>query len=184
MTESRFPEFAVDRGPEEPADAASSRSREDRVFGLRAKLEHYFARMREAEQNEAAANKQSAMRQEALLQQLLDVADSFEDVFRMAEESRKMRKQKEALDAFRLTYEILLDVLEERGIHRIDVVGKRYGNVEFGGVLVPQPWEVIGFDSEGKNGGERSIVKKVLRSLWVRVAKRQLSVFRRAKVVC
>ena len=111
------------------------------------------------------------------------MADSFEDVFRMFEESRKLKKQKDALECFRTTYHVLLEALETEGIHQVPVLGKTYDGVEYEGVAIPEPWTVVAVESkDGKQKDKRA--KRVVRGLWVAVSDHKLRVLRRAQVAC
>ncbi len=177
MAKNEIPEFALpasDAGMQPPAMSASH---EDRILGLRTKLEFFYADAKRCQQQQAADRNSTEKEKKQWLLSLIRVADSFEDVFRMCEQSKRMRKQKETRKAFEETYKLFLETLAESGVHRVEIVGKNYNNVEFEGVGIPEPWSVVSANDQGKR-----VVRTVVRSLWVRVVDGQLHVLRRAQV--
>jgi len=158
-------------------------SAHDRALGLRDKLEYYYREFKRIQQEMATQSNEADQAKEAFHLELIQVADSFEDVFRMFEESRKLKKQKEALECFRTTYHVLLEALETEGVHQVPVLGKTYDGVAYDGVAIPEPWTVVAVEKKkGQQGNKEP--KKVLRGLWVAVCDRELKVLRRAQVTC
>lgn len=165
-------------GQEPPALRASH---EDRILGLRTKLEYFYADGKRLQQQQATQRASAEKERNQWLLSVIRVADSFEDVFRMCEDSKHMRKQKETRLAFGETYKLLLEALNECGVHQVDIIGKGYNEVEFAGVQIPEPWSVVSAGTEKERQGKR-VVRTVVRSLWVRIADNRLHVLRRAQV--
>src|SRR5689334_22153838 len=97
------------------ADAATA---QQRVLALRGKTEYFYAQMRQREKAAAAAQRdgvavqqKAAAAEKAFLLEIIRVADSFEDVFRMVEEDAALKKQSAVADCFRTTHDTLLHVL-------------------------------------------------------------------------
>jgi hypothetical protein len=183
MAREPIPEFALDLPVRAPAERDDPASAEERILGLRTKLEYFYGEMKRGQRKEAAGRRRFAEAERRRLLEFIRVADSFEDVFRMCDENKTMRKQKETLQAFQTTCGILLDVLEDHGAYRVDVTGKSYGDVEFEGVPIPEPWTVVGAPRDESLHGKQRTVRRVVRSLWVQVVGDTLSVLRRAQVV-
>ena len=163
------------------AEDAARRSRHDRVLGLRGKLEYYYGGLKKEQQRNAAEHTKLAGREKAFVLDVIGVADSFENVFRGFEESKKLQKQKDVLECFRTTYETLLDVLEKQGIYQVPVQGKGYNDVVFEGVRIPEPWVVVSVQDTGAKN-EKKVAQRVIRALWVRVIGSQVAVLRKAQV--
>lgn len=155
----------------------------DRALGLRGKLEYYYRELKRLQREMAAQSDEAGRAREAFYLEMIQVADSFETVFRMFEDSRKLKKQRDALECFRTTYHVLIEALEAEGIHQVPVLGKTYDGVDYEGVAIPEPWTVVGVEEkDGKRGNKHA--KKVLQGLWVAVSDRRLKVLRRAQVMC
>ena len=158
-------------------------SAHDRALGLRDKLEYYYRAFKRVQQEMATQADEAEQARQAFYLEMIQVADSFEDVFRMFAESRKLKKQKDALECFRTTYDVLLEALETEGVHQVPVLGKTYDGVAYDGVAIPEPWTVVAVEKKkGKQGNKQP--KKVLRGLWVTVCDHKLKVLRRAQVTC
>ena len=155
----------------------------DRALGLRGKLEYYYRELKRVQREMATQSEEADRARQAFYLEMIAVADSFETVFRMFEESRKLKKQKDALECFRTTYHVLIEALEAEGIHQVPVRDKTYDGVDYEGVSIPEPWTVVGVEKkDGKRGGKQA--KRVLRGLWVAVSDHKLRVLRRAQVTC
>lgn len=181
MFKNQISEFALTSNPARTQPPAIKASQEDRVLGLRTKLEFFYADAKRSQQQQAEARAATEKEKKQWLLSLIRVADSFEDVFRMCEESKVMRKQKETCKAFEETYKLLLETLAELGVHPVPIVGKGYNDVEFEGIRIAEPWSVVAGSNDKDRQGKR-VVRTVVRSLWVRMADNRLHVLRRAQV--
>ena len=107
---------------------------------------------------------------------------------RLCDANDEMRGAKTVRYAFEVTYASLLDILESHPVHRVPLEGKSYNEVEYDGISIPQPWEVVGKKDEDKDRGEKpeqdgKVVHEVLIGLWVESVKGGLRVVRRGKVM-
>ncbi|MHC4479926.1 MAG: nucleotide exchange factor GrpE [Planctomycetota bacterium] len=182
MAGAEVPEFAINTPVAEPAPEREGLERA--VLGLREKLEYYFRQSAKLEQRIAEDRERIASRLKQLFVDLIEVVDSFEDVFRMCEEDKALEPAAPVVESFRVTYDTLLRTLQKWGIHQVPVVGKGYDEVAFEGIPIAEPWEVVDVKSKkGRREGE-GVARKALRSLWVREGRGSLEVLRRAQVVC
>ena len=172
----------INREPTAVIDPSEQRFMDEKVLGIRRLAEYFYQQSKKAERRATMFQKETAGREQDLIIDMIRVADSFEDVFRAFAASRKLSKQKHALGAFTATFDTLVHVLENRGVHQVPIEGKSYGDVVFGNARIPEPWTVVAGEniSVGKEG--RKIVSKVLRPLWVRVMGGEVFVLRRAQV--
>lgn len=178
MPDNAISEFDIDIVPTAPPPRPIRDARENRVLGLRTKLEFFYSEIKNQQQRKEKDLAEEETKEVQRLLDLVHIADSFEDVFRMCDESKKMRRQKLVRDAFATTYDAFLELLDQNSVFRVDIEGKRYDEVAFRGVAIPEPWRVV---ENHKPNGERT-VRKVIRSLWVRVVNNRLEILRRAQV--
>lgn len=177
---TEFEICADSAGPIEPKLLGSA---DERVLGCRTASEWYYRKWKERDQQADGKREKEAHTEEEMLLHMIDVADSFEDVFRMCRQKWYLRLQKGAIRNFTTTYEMLKHKLaEDYGVHQVEIEGKGYQDVKLGDAKVPEPWEVVGA-VEGKGKSDQKVVRAVVRSLWVRVAKGKPTVLRRAKVM-
>jgi hypothetical protein len=174
---------AGDSSTATPVPVEIRRAAEEKVMSVRRMTEYFYAQSKKAEQRAMAAAKQAGQREMGYLGDMIRVADSFEDVFRAVEQDRKLRKQKEAVEAFRTTYLTLLHALENHGVYAVPVLGKKYNEVEFRGVPVPEPWNVVTVSEDPPHKRGQGVATRVLRTLWVRVIEGQVAVLRPAQVI-
>ena len=178
MPDNAISEFSIDIVPTGPAPRPTRDAREDRMLGLRTKLEFFYSEMKGQQQRKEEDLAEEEKKEVQRLLDLIDIADSFEDVFRMCDKDKKMRRQTQVRKQFATTYDTFLELLENNNVFRVDIKGTQYDDVVFRGVTIPEPWMVVETD---KANGKR-VVRKVLRSLWVRVVHNRLQVLRRAQV--
>ncbi|MFO7956143.1 MAG: nucleotide exchange factor GrpE [Candidatus Brocadiia bacterium] len=181
MGETEHPEFALNIEPLPPDDPARRRAAERAVLGMREKAEHFYREMVNLRKQSEQDRRRISERVHDLFLDLIEVADSFEDVFGMCEDAEDMEDAEKVAELFRTTYETLLRALQKHGVHRVPVLGKRYDQVEYEGTRIPEPFEVV--DVEESEAGSET-VRKVIRSLWIRVVGNRLLVLRKAQVVC
>lgn len=163
-------------------DPAEQRFMDEKVLGVRRLAEYFYQQSKKAERRATTLQKETAGREQDLIMDMIRVADSFEDVFRAFAASKKLSKQKDALEAFTATFDTLLHVLENRGVHRVPIEGKNYGDVVFGNARIPEPWTVVAGEDISVEKEGRKVVSKVLRPLWVQVMGGEVCVLRRAQV--
>jgi len=177
------PEFAITIDPAEPSDDKAKAFREGKVLALRGNLDYFYAKLKRAERELEACHAEARMRERDFLLDLIQVADSFDAVFRMFEQDKKLRKRAAAAEQFRATYDTLLHALESKGVHKVPIEGKHYQEVEFRGVPIPEPWEVVHVTKAKKGGKPNKVVTQVLLALWVwQISDRKLLLLRRGKV--
>ncbi len=173
---------------DQTVEASILRSGHDRALGLHKKLIYYYREFKLAEQANKAQGDKAVRQRMEFLSVLIELADSFEHVFQMFEDSRKLRKQKEALECFKATYHLLEHTLEAENIHQVDVLGKSYDEVEYHGTHIPEPWKVVVAGDVGKRekarvGKKDGKARKVQRGLWIQVKNDRLIVLQRAEVI-
>ena len=177
------PEFAVHVESPAPIEPTCRRDATRSVLGLRGRAEHFYVKWKELEQQTAGQDKRQTEQQTQLLLDMIRLADSFDDVFRQCQETRKLRKQKAAIEAFQMTYELLKERLEGWGVYPVEIEGKAYGEVTFQGTEIPSPWTVVGTAPQGKGDASAKVVRTVVRRLWVHVKDKKLTVLRRGEVM-
>ena len=183
MTPENVPDFEIRTDLPAPTRRALGASMEDRVMGLRTRLEYSHIQATRHKQDQAQLQKRTLQNQQRMLLDVIRIADSMEDVLRMFRENKKLRKQSDALSSFNTTYQTLLHVLESWSVYPVELVGKTYKTVAFQGVPVPEPWTVVDAHSPGVAGGPLTC-KEVIRGLWVWICDGRLYVLRKGQVVC
>jgi len=157
MEHVEVPEFAIAVEPSQPADATERRSKEHTVLGFRERLEYFYAAFKRLERTAATREAEFQRRDNKFFLDVIRVADSFEDVFRMCDEDKKLRKHKAVVEFFQVTYETLIRVLEDWGVYQVPIKGKGYEEVQFQGVPIPEPWEVVGASPEAKKSKKKAV---------------------------
>jgi hypothetical protein len=186
MENEPAPEFAIRLEPTNPLSAEVREAIDDKLLGVRGQVEYYYAQQKKIERRNAAALGEATAREKetaGLIKELLRVTDSFEDIFRSSEEDKKLRKQTQALEAFEITYDTLLHVLENHSVHKVPLRGKAYSAVEFRGTKIFEPWTVVDARSGAADGNDAKVARRVLRSLWIRETPQGIQILRRGQVV-
>jgi len=177
------PAFAIGVEPGDPVDPSLRRDADRSVLGLRERAEYFYTKWKELQQEVTGELKAQAKRELKFLLDMIRVADSFEDVLGMYGQPRRwwQRKPEGTMEAFQTTYELLKEKLEAQGVHPVEILGKGYQDVNFEGITIPEPWKVIGAGAEanGEGGAAGKVVRKVVRTLWVRKKGKKLQVLRR-----
>lgn len=185
MTEEIYPEFEINTEDLSfnITPQTSNHDRNDRLLGIREKLNFYYREFRQCDRQMETERTGVLIQQEEMLLDMIHVANKFVDTLRMFEDNDELKKQTFARDCLQNTYDELKDIMEKWGLEEVPVIGKEYKDVEFKGVAIPEPWEVVAGKKENKKKDmDRNKVSRMIRPLWVWVRDTEVKVLQRGKV--
>ncbi len=174
--------FEITSCPPCEVDPGRAQSREDRLSNLRTARETMLRRLREAEQEVAEIRRDAAAKRKALILDMIAVADEFDSALQTFRGVSKLRRQRQACACIEQLLDAVCHALERADVYRVDIMGKRYNDVEFKGVPIPQPWEVVGSEQRSPVAPKDLTACRVLRSLWVEHRDSSVLVLRRGQV--